>query len=81
VLWLQIHSNPSPLVTHYLTENLSSSKVSQRKKEYDSVLTLDWLLEAVAAGNLDIQKRPKHWAHITADRKNQDPTTDRYGDP
>jgi hypothetical protein len=71
----------SRLVTHYLTEDPNHFKVKQMKKTYDSVLTLDWLLEVLAAGDLDIQKRPKHWAYITPDRKNQVSTTDRYGDP
>ena len=78
---MQLILNPHPTVTHYLAENPDCAAVKTRKAAYDCVMTLDWLLEAVAAGNLEIQKRPKHYAHITADRKNTDPNTDRYGDP
>jgi len=68
-------------VTHYLADNPECQGVKLRMKVFDDVLTLDWLLEVVAKGDLQMQKRPKHYAHITADTKHTDPNTDRYGDP
>ena len=71
--------NPSPAVTHYLTENPEHWQVKSAKKNNHDVLLLDWLLEVADSGEL-IQPRPHHYVHLTKATRTSNPAMDRFGD-